>query len=131
MNAPNSLDPAALERLRRLGGDEFTKKMIDLFLGFAEGKIAAARQAYAAGDLPAVAKAVHPIKSSAGNVGACQVQELSARIEDLAERQETGSLAAPLQELEDAFSRVRGALKEQKEQLSSSASGFTEPRPMT
>lgn len=117
MNTPDSLDPSALERLRRLGGDEFARKMIDLFLGFAEGKIAAARQAHAAGDLPAVAKAVHPIKSSAGNVGACQVQELSAKIEDLAERQEGGLLVGPLMELDEAFARVRRVLEEQKELL--------------
>lgn len=117
MNTSSSLDPSALDRLRRLGGDEFARKMIDLFLGFTEGKIAAARQAYAAGDLPGVAKAVHPIKSSAGNVGACQVQELSAKIEDLAERQESGLLVAPLTELDEAFGRVRKALEEQKELL--------------
>ena len=58
--------------------------MIDLFLEYAGQKIVEARAAQVAGNLTGVEKAVHPIKSSAGNVGARRIQELALQIEELA-----------------------------------------------
>src|SRR6185369_5296333 len=74
VSQPSQLDPVALERLRRLGGEEFTRKMIDLFLSYSAQKIGEARRALEAANLDAVAKAAHPVRSSAGNVGAVIVQ---------------------------------------------------------
>src|SRR3974390_3182478 len=64
MPAPSQIDPAALERLRRLGGEEFVGKMAELFLSYGAQKISEARQASNAADLAAVAKAAHAIKRS-------------------------------------------------------------------
>ena len=74
MSQPGQIDPAALERLRRMGGDDFTLKMTDLFLSYGAQKIGEARQALQAANPAGVAKAVHAIKSSAGNAGAIEVQ---------------------------------------------------------
>ena len=79
-NKTHPLDPAAIERLCRLGGEKFAGEMIDLFGSFGGKKIAEARQARQTGNLTALAEAVHPLKSSAGNVGAVRVQELAAQI---------------------------------------------------
>lgn len=111
MNEPNHLDAAALERLRRLGGNAFARRMIELFLDYAAKKIDLARQAQAAGNLAGLASEVHPVKSSAGNVGAVRVQALATRIEELA-RQHQGESAAPLvAELEQAFAVVKTELE--------------------
>ena len=117
MSEPSPLDPAALERLRRLGGDEFAGKMAELFLSYTAQKLAEARQALADGKPAAVAKAVHPIHSSAGNIGAGRVQELATRIESLAIDAPGDSLAPLVSELAEAFEAVKLALDEQKHAL--------------
>jgi len=115
MNQPCQLDPAALERLRRLGGDEFILKMTDLFLSYSAQKIGEARQALEAANPADLAKAMHAMRSSAGNVGALEVQDLAARIERLATQSQTHSLAALMQELELAFARTKLELENRRQ----------------
>ncbi len=106
-----NLDSAALQRLQRLGGDAFVCRMIDLFLDYAVKRIAEARAAHDAGNFTVLEKAVHPLKSSAGNVGAGRVQALAARIEALAEQGPTAALSGALGELEQAFAVVKPELE--------------------
>jgi len=106
MNQPCQIDPAALDRLRRLGGDEFAARMIDLFGSFGAQKIGEARRALEEANRAEVAKLMHSMKSSAGNVGAVEVQDLAARLEQLA-LQSQGSLVTVLQELELSFARTK------------------------
>jgi HPt (histidine-containing phosphotransfer) domain-containing protein len=119
MNASSNLDPAALERLQRLGGEVFVRKMLALFRTFTQTKIDEAKAAQAGGSFEGVERAAHPIKSSAGNVGAVRVQELAARLEALAHRgaSEAGpgddsgeSVADLLGQLEGAFTDVKAEL---------------------
>lgn len=117
MSEMQNLDPSALERLQRLGGAEFVCKMIDLFLGYAAEKIAEARKAQTGADWPGIAKAVHPIKSSAGNVGARRLQELAQRLEQLSQQGESAPLAALVGELEQAFAAVKPELEQKKQSL--------------
>ena len=123
MSESQHLDPAALERLNKLGGAAFVGKMIELFVDYAGGKVVAARQAQVAGNLAGVADAVHPIKSSAGNVGAHRVQELALRIEQLAKQGQGEGLGALVGELEQAFAAVKVELVEKKSSLSGQAAG--------
>ena len=118
MSELSNLDPAAIERLRRLGGDEFAVKMIDLFFDFTGQKLAEARQALADGRFEALAKAVHPVQSSAGNVGASRVQALAARLELLALEPTAEPMSPLLAELGDAFAAVRPDLEQRKQALS-------------
>src|SRR5215813_13946285 len=67
-SAAQPLEEAALDRLRRLGGDQFAGQMIGMFLDYAQTKMAEAQRASLAGDCAGVKKAVHALKSSAGNV---------------------------------------------------------------
>jgi HPt (histidine-containing phosphotransfer) domain-containing protein len=115
MNQSRLLDSAALERLRRLGGDEFVLKMIDLFLSYSAQKIIEMRQAFEAANLPAVANSAHPIKSSAGNVGALEVQDLATQIESQALQSQGDSLGVLIAELEQAFARVKLELERNKQ----------------
>ena len=114
---PRTLDAGALQRLQRLGGDAFVCKMIDLFLDYAGKRIVEARSAQTAGDFGRVEQAVHPLKSSAGNIGARHVQALATRIEELAEQGQGPALALSLSELEAAFAAVKPELEEKKRGL--------------
>lgn len=111
------LAAGALERLRKLGGDSFAADMIGLFLEYAGKKIAEGRQAQAAGDLVGIQNAMHPIKSSAGNVGAVSVQELAARIEDLAKQRQGEALAPLLDEIERSFATTKLQLENTRQSL--------------
>jgi HPt (histidine-containing phosphotransfer) domain-containing protein len=118
MSDSQNLDSAALQRLQRLGDDAFVCKMIDLFLDYAAKKVGEARAAQAAGNFVGVENAVHPLKSSAGNVGAFRVQELAVRLEDLARQGQAEALAVSLGELELAFKAVKPDLEEKRRLLS-------------
>jgi len=117
MSESPNLDPAALQRLQRLGDAAFAVKMINLFLEYAPQKIAEARAAQAAGNWTGVGKAVHPLKSSAGNVGARRIQELAHHIEELAGQCQIESLGANLSDLEQAFAAVKPELEEKRQGL--------------
>ena len=118
MNQSNPFDPAAIERLLKLGGPKFTLEMIDLFGSYGAKKMAAARQAQQAGNLTALADAAHPLKSSAGNVGAIRVQDLAAQVEASAREQKAGLAGTQLAELEKAFAEAVGILAAEKIRLS-------------
>ncbi len=101
------LDMSVLERLRKMGGDEFLGELLDLFLEHAPKKLEEALTAEKKGDLEAVERAVHSLKSSAGNIGAEALMELAGQIEQLAEEQKGASIPPLLHELKEAFSRLR------------------------
>jgi CheY-like chemotaxis protein/HPt (histidine-containing phosphotransfer) domain-containing protein len=106
-----------LEQLRKLGGDAFAAQMIEVFLEYAGRKIAEGRQAYAAGDLTGVENALHPIKSSAGNVGARQIQDLALRIENLAKQRQREAVGPLLAEIEQAFASAKPRFEQIRQSL--------------
>ena len=112
-----------MERLRRLGGEKFTGEMIRLFLSYGGEKLGEARKAQCAGDLPSVEKAVHPIKSSAGNVGAVRMQQLAAEAEQCAREQKPDEVSRLMDELETAFQTVRPLLEAEKQKTASTDVG--------
>jgi HPt (histidine-containing phosphotransfer) domain-containing protein len=122
MSESQNLDAAALQRLQRLGDEAFVCQMIDLFLDYVGTKIAEARTAGTIGNFTGVEKAVHPIKSSAGNVGARRVQELAMRIEELAQQGQAGPMVGLLGELAAAFAAVRIELEQHRQSLSGNRS---------
>jgi HPt (histidine-containing phosphotransfer) domain-containing protein len=118
MNANEEIDPKALERLRLLGkGVKFVRDMIDLFLSYAPARLADAHAGLQSGDLRAVATAVHPLKSGAGNLGARAVQDLAGQIEQLASEEKSDTLPALMQELDQALARAQSQLEEKKRHL--------------
>ena len=117
MNDSSPCDPAAIERLLKLGGPKFTLEMIDLFGSYGAKKIAEARQARQAGNLAALAEAAHPLRSSAGNVGAVRVQELATQLESSARESKADLAGAQLDELERAFGEARSFLEAEKVRL--------------
>jgi two-component system, sensor histidine kinase and response regulator len=121
MNESKPCDPAAIERLLKLGGPKFTLEMIDLFGSYGAKKVAEARAAQQAGKLAALAEAAHPLKSSAGNVGAVRVQELAAQLESSAREAKAELAGAQLDELERAFAEARLLLEVEKARLAKPA----------
>jgi HPt (histidine-containing phosphotransfer) domain-containing protein len=89
------LDPAAIDRLRKLGGDSLLIRMIDLFLENGPRRVSAALEAAANHDVRGVEHAAHSLKSSAANLGATKLRQLSEQLEIAASR----AAAAEVQEL--------------------------------
>ncbi len=101
MQDRQELNPEALERLREWGGETLIVRMIDLFIEHAPVRLAAIRAGLAAGDSDSVERAAHSLKSSAANLGAERVQELSGLVEKAAgsaDLTEVERLATPLEE---------------------------------
>lgn len=111
MSEDNSWDGAAITRLERIGGRKLVREMLAIVLEYVPKKLEAARDGERAGDLDAIQHAVHPIRSSAANVGARGVQELASRIERLAIDKQPGQIPALLRELEAAFTRIQPLLE--------------------
>ncbi|HUP20347.1 MAG TPA: Hpt domain-containing protein [Gemmatimonadota bacterium] len=90
------LDPVALDRLRRLGGDELVREMARLFVRLGAERLAAAREGLGRDDPEVVERAAHSLKSSAGNVGAGALAEAADRAEQAAESAARGDAPANL-----------------------------------
>jgi len=117
MSETSAFNPAAIERLFKLGGQKFTLDMIDLFFSYGAQKMAAAHEAWQAGNLVALAAAAHPLKSSAGNVGAGRVQELAGQVELSAQDQNAVLAGTQLDELEHAFAESKSFLAAERTRL--------------
>ena len=117
MSESSPINPAAIDHLFKLGGQKFTLDMIDIFGSYGAKKLGEARQARQAGDLAALAAAAHPLKSSAGNVGAVRVQELAAQVELSAQEMKADLAGAQLDELERAFAEARAFLETERTRL--------------
>jgi len=112
MTDANIIEPAAIKTIRDIGGDELLAKLIELFGDYVAGRIAAARQAMESGNLIGVQDAVHPVKSSAANLGAGRVRELARQIEQLAKSRRGEPIPRLLDELAIAFHQALGRLQE-------------------
>ena len=97
------MDPAALERLVRMGGNKLAVEMIDLFFDFAPKILAEARTALPTGDLATVGRVGHTLRSSAQNLGALQLRTAAEQLEQAAREQQAAALPALLTAVEAAF----------------------------
>ena len=111
------LDEVTLEKLRALGGEKFVAEMIEIFFQYVPAKLAEARAAEQAGDLNALQHAVHPLKSSAGNLGAAAMKDLAVRIEQLAMEKNNGPIPGLMRELETAYARACAGLEAHRKTL--------------
>jgi HPt (histidine-containing phosphotransfer) domain-containing protein len=114
-----SQDPMAarLAMLRRVGGNKLIGDLIDLLFEGAPRKLEAARAALAAGDAGQVALLAHGLASSAGNLGATDMQQAALAVEHCADGG-TGDLGELLRRLEASWGPARDMLAETKRGLS-------------
>jgi HPt (histidine-containing phosphotransfer) domain-containing protein len=108
------IDTQAIEKLRKLGGNKFVVELIDTFLQHVSQKMEEALTGEREGNPETIERAVHSIKSSAGNLGAQKLQNLAAQIEELAEDKQSKPIPPLMRELEEAFGRVQPLLVEIK-----------------
>jgi HPt (histidine-containing phosphotransfer) domain-containing protein len=111
MSADDQLDPAALERLQRLGGDGFVGRIVGAFLREAPARLETARAALGKQDAEALGGAGHALISSAGNLGANGLVELGRNIERAANLGHWDILPGMVTRLEQAFASVRAQLE--------------------
>lgn len=105
------IDESALDRLKELGGEKFVGDMIKMFFDYSDEKLAAAREALAGEDFDKVEKAIHPLKTSAGHVGAVRMEEIAQEIERLARGAECDSIPDLLARLESAYAEAKPLLE--------------------
>jgi HPt (histidine-containing phosphotransfer) domain-containing protein len=106
----DAIDPQALERLRRIGGDALLSNIVALFTSHAEPALREAASGLELGNFDSVQRIAHALKSSAGNIGAQQVQHLAGRIEQLAEIREARQIQPLLTDLRTAYLRAKARL---------------------
>jgi HPt (histidine-containing phosphotransfer) domain-containing protein len=119
MKSQRHIDPQALERLRTLGGKELVSKMVELFTSYAESVLQEAAAGLEAGNLEAVHRAAHSLKSSAGNLGALQVQDLAGRVEQLTKKGTQGvttEMRQLMARLQEAYHSARDRLAKETEE---------------
>jgi HPt (histidine-containing phosphotransfer) domain-containing protein len=101
---------ARLGQLRRVGGEKLVAELIELFFETAPRRIEAIRAGVEGGDPEGVARAAHSLTSSAGNLGAARMQDLSARLERHAMAGVAAALPDLLRQLQAAWAETRAAL---------------------
>ena len=106
------LDPGAMERLRRIGGDRLVEKMLVSFDAFANEKVTEIRQAVSEQNWTQAGQAAHALKSSAGNVGATDLQRISFELDSHGREADGESIPALVAELITAFEAAKSALAE-------------------
>lgn len=112
-----AIDRSVLAGLKALGGgdNDFVREMIDLFLEQSPRNLEVMRAALDVGDLPAVSKAAHNMKSSSAYLGAKRLSELCGQVEAKAHAKETTFVARGVEALTAEFDAVRRALIEEKQ----------------
>lgn len=107
------LDPERLALLRE-AGPGFLDELADLAFETAPRLLADLRQAAGEGDAETVEFLAHTLKSRWLNLGARQLAELCADLEELARSGDAATLAPGAQAVEQEFERVRAALTRER-----------------
>ena len=112
------LDPNAIKRLEEWGGPSLARKMVRLFLDTSQERVDQVRQGLAVGTLEEAERGAHSLKSSAGNLGATRLQEISATMEDLLARENRSDAQALLGRFEEAHRLTLEALQVLESEMS-------------
>ncbi|MBA3670607.1 MAG: Hpt domain-containing protein [Gemmatimonadaceae bacterium] len=107
---PAATDAAALERLKRFGGDKLLDEMIALFIANAPTRIASARSAVDARDPGAAELAFHSLKASSAQLGAMRMQRISEAGERAAHAGDIDEIARLVTGLEQEYEQVHAWL---------------------
>lgn len=99
-----------ISNLEKIGGKQFVQKLINSFHRNVSQKIEKAKEGIRTGNLEAVERAAHSIKSSAGNLGAARLEEISGNIEKIAESNEDINYDELILKLENAYNEIKPEL---------------------
>ncbi len=110
------IDESVIAMLKASLSDDGTviRQLIDLYTKDSPQQLADAAAALAKGDMAAMARAAHSLKSTSASMGATTVSGLARELEDLAKRSDLAQSAAVLERLKlevnsaiAAFARIR------------------------
>jgi signal transduction histidine kinase/DNA-binding response OmpR family regulator/HPt (histidine-containing phosphotransfer) domain-containing protein len=97
---PRSFDPAPLEALRAIGGQDLVDRIVGMFVERTPADIAEMYRALGAGEAGAVAAQAHSLKSASANLGLAAVSSRARSIETLAKAGQLQELASALAKLD-------------------------------
>jgi CheY-like chemotaxis protein/HPt (histidine-containing phosphotransfer) domain-containing protein len=106
-----SLEPAAVESLRELGGDEFLREVIETFLEDAPTLIATLRASLERGDAEELRRAAHSLKSNGQTFGAGDFAGLCRELEERAKRHELDGASGLIDRIDHEYGPLAGALE--------------------
>ncbi len=101
------IDPAALDGLREIGGDELVADLVETFLADAPALLASLR----AGDVDEVRRAAHTLKSNGATFGATRLAELSRELEELARTGDLSGAPGLADRIDAEYALVAGELQ--------------------
>jgi CheY-like chemotaxis protein/HPt (histidine-containing phosphotransfer) domain-containing protein len=105
-----SLDAAALDSLRELGGNPFLTEVIDTFCADAPTLLATLRRSLDDGDATELRRAAHTLKSNGSTLGAEAFAELCRTLEQRAKNGELTGAADLVDRIEQAYGPLQEAL---------------------
>lgn len=105
------LDAKVLGELKEIMEEDYLG-LLQTFLHNAPGLLSEARQAVIAGDIEAMIRPVHSLKSSSANVGAMRLSELARETERCAREGELAAAGRSFAAVEKAFGIAEAALRE-------------------
>jgi HPt (histidine-containing phosphotransfer) domain-containing protein len=110
------LDPAAFERLKSIGGDDpaFLADLISTFLEESPALVANLRKAAEAGDLDALRRSAHSLKSNSAEFGATALSGLARELEEMARNRTLEGAMERVASAEKEYRSVRAALEEMR-----------------
>jgi two-component system, sensor histidine kinase and response regulator len=114
MSDSKILDLDVIESLRELKDgpdDPIMRELIDMYFADAPVQLETIQEALSSSDAPALARAVHALKSSSGNLGAVVLYKLLAELETSARNGDLSKAADSVAEILRAFDRARDALE--------------------
>jgi HPt (histidine-containing phosphotransfer) domain-containing protein len=105
-----SIDAAALDALRELGGDAFLTEVIDTFLADAPELLAALRRSVDTQDADELRRAAHTLKSNGSTLGAEEFAGLCRQLEQRAKSGELEGASDLVDQTEREYELLQDAL---------------------
>lgn len=110
MSAGGMIDRSILEELFEIMEDEFVS-VLESYLSSAPGLMHAIRDAVKAGDMDALVKSAHPLKSSSANVGAMELSIMARELEFKGRQSDATGLVNSYNQTADVYRRTISELK--------------------
>lgn len=100
----------AMEEFRQLGGHEFVREMTELLRTQTPEQFAQIEAALATNDLATALRHAHSMKSSFGNFGVTECQQLATAMELAGKQARIDDYRSEFQKLREAFARLQPIL---------------------
>jgi len=113
LSAPE-FDSAALARLKRMISASRAEEVLSLYLELTPTRMAAVHDGLRDNDLESVGRALHDMKSSAGMVGARQLERLALEMERDVACEDGPALSAKVERLASAVSEAQRWVAERR-----------------